>query len=148
MGLSSVSVGSGFIFFFKQKTAYEMRISDWSSDVCSSDLGRQTRNRFSRGRRDSEAQLRRQPHRAQHAHRVFAVTCFRIADQTQYPILYILEATNEIAHRKIFDSVIQGIGGKVAAYRIVFDAAVDVVAHQAPILQLTVAGATIGRAHV
>src|SRR3546814_708237 len=27
-------------FFFKKKTAYEMRISDWSSDVCSSDLGR------------------------------------------------------------------------------------------------------------
>src|SRR3546814_4280053 len=32
-GLVSVCV-----FFFKQKTAYEMRISDWSSDVCSSDL--------------------------------------------------------------------------------------------------------------
>src|SRR3546814_5811327 len=29
---------SDFFFFFKQKTAYEMRISDWSSDVCSSDL--------------------------------------------------------------------------------------------------------------
>src|SRR3546814_11916373 len=28
------------LFFFKQKTAYEMRISDWSSDVCSSDLPR------------------------------------------------------------------------------------------------------------
>src|SRR3546814_18879078 len=28
------------VFVFKQKTAYEMRISDWSSDVCSSDLGR------------------------------------------------------------------------------------------------------------
>src|SRR3546814_17825525 len=28
----------GGFFFFKQKTAYEMRISDWSSDVCSSDL--------------------------------------------------------------------------------------------------------------
>src|SRR3546814_1463517 len=28
------------IFFFKQKTAYELRISDWSSDVCSSDLSR------------------------------------------------------------------------------------------------------------
>src|SRR3546814_3802747 len=28
-----------FVFFYKQKTAYEMRISDWSSDVCSSDLG-------------------------------------------------------------------------------------------------------------
>src|SRR3546814_17501391 len=27
-----------FVFFFQQKTAYEMRISDWSSDVCSSDL--------------------------------------------------------------------------------------------------------------
>src|SRR3546814_6936593 len=27
------------VFFFKQKSAYEMRISDWSSDVCSSDLG-------------------------------------------------------------------------------------------------------------
>src|SRR3546814_10737925 len=27
------------LFFFKQKTAYEMRSSDWSSDVCSSDLG-------------------------------------------------------------------------------------------------------------
>src|SRR3546814_6850075 len=32
------SVLSGF-FFFKQKTAYELRISDWSSDVCSSDRG-------------------------------------------------------------------------------------------------------------
>src|SRR3546814_2985384 len=29
---------SDLLFFFKQKTAYEMRISDWSSDVCSSDL--------------------------------------------------------------------------------------------------------------
>src|SRR3546814_7891022 len=27
-----------YVFFFKQKTAYERRISDWSSDVCSSDL--------------------------------------------------------------------------------------------------------------
>src|SRR3546814_1442467 len=31
-------VSGGLFFFFKQKTAYEMRISDWSSDVCSSDL--------------------------------------------------------------------------------------------------------------
>src|SRR3546814_4221250 len=30
--------GLSVFFFFKQKTAYEMRISDWSSDVCSSDL--------------------------------------------------------------------------------------------------------------
>src|SRR3546814_1669746 len=32
-----------YFFFFKQKTAYEMRISDWSSDVCSSDLNGQAR---------------------------------------------------------------------------------------------------------
>src|SRR3546814_3871580 len=41
MSLGMCSVGILFLFlffFFKQKTAYEMRISDWSSDVCSSDL--------------------------------------------------------------------------------------------------------------
>src|SRR3546814_1166169 len=34
----SMSIVSFVLFFFKQKTAYELRISDWSSDVCSSDL--------------------------------------------------------------------------------------------------------------
>src|SRR3546814_3027457 len=34
-----------YFFFFKQKTAYEMRISDWSSDVCSSDLDQAARHR-------------------------------------------------------------------------------------------------------
>src|SRR3546814_5832470 len=34
------------VFFFKQKTAYEMRISDWSSDVCSSDLGEGRRDQL------------------------------------------------------------------------------------------------------
>src|SRR3546814_6113072 len=34
-------------FFFKQKTAYEMRISDWSSDVCSSDLPENRSRRIS-----------------------------------------------------------------------------------------------------
>src|SRR3546814_9526851 len=39
------------VFFFKQKTAYEMRISDWSSDVCSSDLaGSQARPGLSQAR--------------------------------------------------------------------------------------------------
>src|SRR3546814_6825260 len=38
-------------FFFKQKTAYEMRISDWSSDVCSSDLTQiMTNTKFTPGR--------------------------------------------------------------------------------------------------
>src|SRR3546814_17635529 len=36
--MSIVHVTLYYFFFFKQKTAYEMRISDWSSDVCSSDL--------------------------------------------------------------------------------------------------------------
>src|SRR3546814_19219723 len=45
--VTSIRVSSSYLcvcsfsfFFFKQKTAYEMRISDWSSDVCSSDLHR------------------------------------------------------------------------------------------------------------
>src|SRR3546814_6745811 len=48
-----------FVFFFKQKTAYEMRISDWSSDVCSSDLegGEVTVRGWVRTRRDSKAGL-------------------------------------------------------------------------------------------
>src|SRR3546814_10471188 len=37
-----------YFFFFKQKTAYEMRISDWSSDVCSSDLKGSRRREVSR----------------------------------------------------------------------------------------------------
>src|SRR3546814_3085080 len=41
-----------FCFFFKQKTAYEMRISDWSSDVCSSDLSNDDGQQ-----RDPQAQL-------------------------------------------------------------------------------------------
>src|SRR3546814_4835831 len=34
------------VFFFKQKTAYELRISDWSSDVCSSDLNRENHGSY------------------------------------------------------------------------------------------------------
>src|SRR3546814_10609202 len=39
---------SGCLFIVKQKTAYEMRISDWSSDVCSSDLYARDREAFGR----------------------------------------------------------------------------------------------------
>src|SRR3546814_4413558 len=52
-------------FFFKQKTAYEMRISDWSSDVCSSDLeAAQDRRRGRCGGVDSAARSR--PARRRH----------------------------------------------------------------------------------
>src|SRR3546814_1948515 len=45
---------SSFVFFFKQKTAYERRISDWSSDVCSSDLCRTGRGRRAEPRRSQD----------------------------------------------------------------------------------------------
>src|SRR3546814_1537774 len=48
-------------FFFKQKTAYEMRISDWSSDVCSSDLLR------------AGVEVHQLAQRVDHEHRVVAV---------------------------------------------------------------------------
>src|SRR3546814_16560942 len=44
-------------FFFKQKTAYEMRISDWSSDVCSSDLGTRGDSGRGGGRHDGDHRL-------------------------------------------------------------------------------------------
>src|SRR3546814_19844265 len=44
-------------FFFKQKTAYEMRISDWSSDVCSSDLRRRSHGRRRRGGEDHQVTI-------------------------------------------------------------------------------------------
>src|SRR3546814_3945942 len=71
------------VFFFKQKTAYEMRISDWSSDVCSSDLradahlldraapdaavhaARAEPARIGRGPTDSEPQRQRRDERDQ-----------------------------------------------------------------------------------
>src|SRR3546814_15687054 len=57
-----------FFFFFKQKTAYEMRISDWSSDVCSSDLSspdhwRRLRQAVQAGGRAARPPLRQKPGR-------------------------------------------------------------------------------------
>src|SRR3546814_3115562 len=43
------------VFFFKQKTAYEMRISDWSSDVCSSDLALKLANAWESGGTETES---------------------------------------------------------------------------------------------
>src|SRR3546814_18550230 len=53
-------VSSCYVCFFKQMTAYEMRISDWSSDVCSSDLAAVHRRR-PRPRRPAAVPDRRQP---------------------------------------------------------------------------------------
>src|SRR3546814_16670853 len=51
---------SGCFFFFKQKTAYEMRISDWSSDVCSSDLGGEEGDQPLRNRQSLRRERRQQ----------------------------------------------------------------------------------------
>src|SRR3546814_5722769 len=48
-------------FFFKQKTAYEMRISDWSSDVCSSDLAARPPAGEGRRRRTSDRRVAAPP---------------------------------------------------------------------------------------
>src|SRR3546814_4736597 len=45
---------ANLIFFFKQKTAYELRISDWSSDVCSSDLAVRITRRTRSARAESK----------------------------------------------------------------------------------------------
>src|SRR3546814_13812009 len=62
-------------FFFKQKTAYEMRISDWSSDVCSSDLGQhgdQRRHPTRQIERGREREQRRRRPRQRRSDRDFA----------------------------------------------------------------------------
>src|SRR3546814_20302951 len=52
------------VFFFKQKTAYEMRISDWSSDVCSSDLALRWFSGRNRGRLPWHVTIAPQPFEA------------------------------------------------------------------------------------
>src|SRR3546814_3417771 len=61
-------------FFFKQKTAYEMRISDWSSDVCSSDL----LLHFKRAERDPRSA---EAERAVHARKTAAVAQRRLRER-------------------------------------------------------------------
>src|SRR3546814_2145991 len=76
-------------FFFKQKTAYEMRISDWSSDVCSSDLlPDEVRARYdwgSPGRRAFSVSLHNTPHRlrTRGAFFVGSISVIRLSDKTQ-----------------------------------------------------------------
>src|SRR3546814_1655172 len=62
-----IGLNFNFFFFFKQKTAYEMRISDWSSDVCSSDLPR--RAQPGRASPDAAAQGSGGGHPARDTHR-------------------------------------------------------------------------------
>src|SRR5213594_1604176 len=49
-GEREISTTMSFVFFFKQKTAYEISVRDWSSDVCSSDLPIKVRKRLPSGK--------------------------------------------------------------------------------------------------
>src|SRR3546814_2459558 len=72
-------------FFFKQKTAYEVRISDWSSDVCSSDLGREAAARRGCGQggtpgRQAEGEGHRHPRSGRRGARLPAGSAFADAE--------------------------------------------------------------------
>src|SRR3546814_9653383 len=65
------------VFFFQQKTAYEMRISDWSSDVCSSDL-QAVRYVY---RRDDEGEDAPEPEISDEQNSARANSCYRLLDR-------------------------------------------------------------------
>src|SRR3546814_1269371 len=83
-----------FCFFFKQKTAYEMRISDWSSDVCSSDLAKAAGGILDQG------EHREETHDDEHRHedRVLLGFLDRVAHRTDRRIQRAIkqEAQREI----------------------------------------------------
>ena len=109
-------------------------------------LGDQRRELRDRGPRrilDREPELRRQAHRAQHAHRILAITLLGIADQSQAALLDVGEAADVVAHGEILDRVVQRVHREVAADRVVLDAAVDVVAHDAAVDHVPVARAVV-----
>src|SRR3546814_14877760 len=71
-------------FFFKQKTAYEMRISDWSSDVCSSDLGRQQHHGRVEGRRGLLHQVEQHPDQHGQREQVVPALLDHVEDARQF----------------------------------------------------------------
>src|SRR3546814_7838781 len=89
----------GFFVFFMQKTAYEMRISDWSSDVCSSDLlGFGPAFALDDGVRDTLWRRVRDstPHRDVHFHDTRAEAIWRLSKK-----LDVLQLARAIGHRDL-----------------------------------------------
>ena len=84
------------------------------------------------GRFDTKTQLGGKPDRPQHAHRVLAITRDGIADQTQQARVDVLNAIDMIDHREIGDVVVECVDGEVTAKGVFFQAAVDIVADNAP----------------
>ncbi|MNY30944.1 hypothetical protein D3C86_1650810 [compost metagenome] len=81
---------------------------------------------------DAEVELGGKTHGAQHAHRVFLVALLRITDQTDQVIADVVYAIGVIEDALTDRIVIQGVDGEVAALRVFFQGAVDVIAQDAP----------------
>src|SRR5277367_5420817 len=79
-----------------------------------------------------EIEFRRETHRAQHAHRIFAVARLGIADQLEAPRLDVAHAIDKIPNGEVFDTVVEAICRKIAAPDVFLDRAVDVVAKNSP----------------
>src|SRR3546814_8953024 len=77
-----------YFFFFKQKTAYEMRISDWSSDVCSSDLPPARLRQCAPDPRDRRARARCRGDGGLYRHRLTSSALFH------YRSLYVRPGTD------------------------------------------------------
>src|SRR3546814_1635831 len=73
-----------YLFVFKQKTAYEMRISDWSSDVCSSDLDGIQRPARRRSQQCRYPEAMRVVAMAQHARVPRQLAEWRVADAPEH----------------------------------------------------------------
>ena len=96
-----------------------------SSRYASARIGRSVRGL------NGKIEFRREPHCAQHAHRILAIAGLRIADQLETPRLDIAHAIDEIPDREILDVVVKPVGGEIAPPNVLFDGAVDVVAQNA-----------------
>src|SRR3546814_2978230 len=80
----ALCISHGCFFFFKQKTAYEMRISDWSSDVCSSDLLLGGARAAVEGHEHEAAGIERGHEGRQHAHREGEVAVRRVIGEGRF----------------------------------------------------------------
>ncbi len=83
---------------------------------------------------DTEVELGGETHRPQHAHRVFLVTLLRVADQPDQMIADVMYAVGVVEDALADRIVIQGVDGEVAALRVFFQGAIDVVAQNPPAL--------------
>src|SRR3546814_9503532 len=108
-----------YFFFFKQKTAYELRISDWSSDVCSSDLTdslcQGTRHRFGPCRSRHERRQHRRTSRAG----TYGRYGIELRGRAQSPISHLARHQESLRrngrNRRLFNGV-GGVGGSCKSF--------------------------------